>query len=684
MATNNLKFFHVAGLPSTGAVTGGIYFDKTAGELAVWNGTAWERYSGNVKNVSYDPVVDSKGNAVGGKLTITYFDGSNVELDFSDVASKQDVINRIATALQDAKDYSNARKINGLTGHDITLTGANVKLDGYKKADTSAAIETTDTVNVALGKLEKAIEATGGDALTHVTAGNGIDVTNKADHNQTISVKIDTASEKFGGNAVLTAGADGLKISGIADKISAEINKLDYSDAAVANQYVSSVSETNGKIAVTHTDLPVIGVADGDKILSLSSSKIGAGLSIKYNSDAKKIYLYGSAEDEAHKIGEVDCTDFIKDGMLESATYSDTAKELTLTFNTDAGKTPIKVNLSDLVDTYKAGDGLTLDDTITEQHPHPTFKINLDGSSYLTIAGGKLHFDDTTIHSKITSDIDTKVNALNAVKSNTADGSGSKPSSQIKVQVSEAAGVLTGVTVTAPVFAEPGDLNDLESKLIGSSEKDSKESNTIWGAKKYADDKAAAGLQAAKDYTDAEIVKLDATVEQNKTLTNTESTGIKAKVTEVDGKLTGVEVSIAPNTYAKPADITTAINDLDAIVSNAAEAGTASTQIKVTVTETNGIITAVGVNAPAFDLSGAATTAQTNAKTYTDSAIQALDATVSQAADAAGNATGLALQVVQTDGKLTSVSGSMNWCRRGNMDSGTMVAHGTHGQGCEL
>ena len=645
--TNNLKFFHVTSWPgAASAVTGGIYFNKTTGEIAVWNGTDWEKYSGTVKSVvwSGSPANDS------GSLVITNFDGNSTTIDFSDVASSKDVIDKIADALKDAKAYSDAKKINGLTGHDITLTGANVKLDGYTKASTSAAIEATDTVNVALGKLEKAIEATGGDALTHVTAGNGIDVTNKADHNQTISVKIDTASESF-----LTAGADGLKISGVQNAIDTAINNLDSPDAAVANQYVSSVSETNGKITVTHTDLPVIGVADGDKILSLNGAKIGAGLNFEYDSSAKKIYLYGSVKDEAHKIGEVDCTDFIKDGMLDNATYDHATHKLTLTFNTASRKENIDVDLSKLVDTYLAADGIKLDETGN----HPTFKLDLDTSSYLTVAGGKLHFDDTTLHSRITSDINTKVNALNATKSNTATGSGSDPSSQIKVEVSEAAGVLTGVTVTAPVFATPSDIATAKTELTGSERDDDSESSTIWGAKKYAEAKAAAALSDANTHTDGAIQELDATVEQNKDLTNTESAGIKAKVTEVDGKLTGVEVSIAPNTYAKPADITAAINALDATVSSAAEAGTASTQIKVTVTETDGKITTVGVNAPAFDLSGAATTAETNANTYTDSAIQGLDADVKQEASATQ---GLALQVVEADGVITSVTGSMNWC----------------------
>jgi hypothetical protein len=52
------------------------------------------------------------------------------------------------------------------------------------------------------------------------------------------------------------------------------------------------------------------------------------------------------------EVASVNAAKFVKDGMLESAVYSTDTKKLTLTWNTDAGKTATEIDLNDLVNTY--------------------------------------------------------------------------------------------------------------------------------------------------------------------------------------------------------------------------------------------------------------------------------------------------------------------------------------------
>lgn len=71
-----------------------------------------------------------------------------------------------------------------------------------------------------------------------------------------INHKIDGKNnfEIFEGKSVTEADKD--------NKIQEIINKLDVSDTAVNGKYVSSVSETDGKISVSRVNLPVLGVSD--------------------------------------------------------------------------------------------------------------------------------------------------------------------------------------------------------------------------------------------------------------------------------------------------------------------------------------------------------------------------------------------------------------------------------------
>ena len=74
-------------------------------------------------------------------------------------------------------------------------------------------------------------------------------------NNGEVSIKLDTTGDDTGDGKFLTVGANGLKLDGVTDAIGTAISGLDVSDTAVAGQYVSQVSETDGKIAVVRANV---------------------------------------------------------------------------------------------------------------------------------------------------------------------------------------------------------------------------------------------------------------------------------------------------------------------------------------------------------------------------------------------------------------------------------------------
>ena len=115
---------------------------------------------------------------------------------------------------------------------------------------------------------------------------------------------------------------------------------------------------------VTIPAATVTGVAANDKVLSLTDKLVSATIGLDYGNATtealngkKAIKLVGK---EGVVISEIDASAFIKDGMIESVEFDTQTKNVTITFNTAAGRQPINVDLSTLVDTYKAGTGLSL------------------------------------------------------------------------------------------------------------------------------------------------------------------------------------------------------------------------------------------------------------------------------------------------------------------------------------
>ena len=137
---------------------------------------------------------------------------------------------------------------------------------------------------------------------------------------------------------------------------------------------VKFTQDTDGLSAnVTIPAATVTGVKEGDKVLALDGTELTSTISLSVDTaageDGKKyIRLKGI---NGADLGKIDTADFVKDGMLQNAVYSTDTHKITLTFNTDAGDKVIELDLKDLVNVYKAGNGLAL-------APDGTFSINTD------------------------------------------------------------------------------------------------------------------------------------------------------------------------------------------------------------------------------------------------------------------------------------------------------------------
>ena len=100
-----------------------------------------------------------------------------------------------------------------------------------------------------------------------------------------------------------------------------------------------------------------LSINSNDKVLTQSNDGLFANINLTWDK-TEGLKLIGK---DSTAIATIPATDFIKDGMLDNATYDEETHKITLTFNTAAeGKQPIELNLSDLVDTYEAGNGLGL------------------------------------------------------------------------------------------------------------------------------------------------------------------------------------------------------------------------------------------------------------------------------------------------------------------------------------
>lgn len=209
-----------------------------------------------------------------------------------------------------------------------------------------------------------------------------------------LTVINDTDASKNGVYFVKEAAGENGKTVGVLVKLAQGADTSNLQTQVTANK--QAIDKLNGEEGTTgsvkntaksYADaalnaVPINGIAEDEKVLTLANKKLKSDITMSYDSADKKIYLYGQDKTKAKALSSIDCTSFVKDGMLEgSALYKATKATGTVTinghpyelsgltanhtyiilvWNTDSSKDAMSIDVTTLIDVYTAGEGLTL------------------------------------------------------------------------------------------------------------------------------------------------------------------------------------------------------------------------------------------------------------------------------------------------------------------------------------
>lgn len=325
--------------------------------------------------------------------------------------------------LEDQKTIKITFNSGGTT--NLVLKEATTELPGLMSATDKAALDTLNGDEETEGSVKK-------------------QVANLKEELEGELAKATVASEDK--TVTVTPGEDGTDLSVNIDGetiVKGEDGKLSVASKALTVEGEDAVEVEDGETGKTVK----LNIASGDKVLSQSESGLASTLKLDYVKEEKKVYLKG-LEDVV--ISEIDATDFVADGFLDSVAYSTESGEeniLVFTWNTTAGKTATKIDLSRYIDTYLAGNGLALDSATK------TFSVKVkEGDKYLEVTA------DGVASKGIDEAITAAVDELDA----NVDSTGG---TKVKVNVVEEDGKVKTVTVTETDIASAAELAQLVEYL---------------------------------------------------------------------------------------------------------------------------------------------------------------------------------------------------------------------------
>lgn len=336
---------------------GAIFYIEVGYENSEWKAT------GAVTNNVYNQIANYEDVE---NLDNIYFLGDITTL------SESEEVNNIDTKFSNYADFVaaiNARKVFiaktslGQFYVNITQNGVNYlcnaivnKLDEYsyilKFTVHSSSSHWTGISNLTQYRVATSNDLRGKVSAVRPTANKGIEIEGSAT-TPTVGIKLDPTQ----GNVTLSLGANGLK-----------------------------AEDTTALRDVT-----------GQNFIKKNGTNVEGHLNLTYNTETKKINLEGF---DSSIIASIDATAFIKDGMINTVELvtdpesHDPGTYLVITFNTDAGKDAIYLDVSSLIDVYEGHNGIK----VTGKHIH--LIIDPTSEAYLSLSDNGIKLEG--INSKIT------------------------------------------------------------------------------------------------------------------------------------------------------------------------------------------------------------------------------------------------------------------------------------------
>lgn len=193
-----------------------------------------------------DPSAQAQWDALGGTVDLTpYATTSYVN---SELANKVDVTTQING--------------NALSGN-VTLDGSDIALTGYSKAAAEAAVSASDSINVAIGKLEKGIEAAKASGVTTFGGKTGVITIRGGQAATSPAVNLTMSNNELQATVVgVATAAQGTAASTALQSVS----------ATGANKYVTASAAAKSGTTQAITITAVTGsVSAGDDKLAIAS-----------------------------------------------------------------------------------------------------------------------------------------------------------------------------------------------------------------------------------------------------------------------------------------------------------------------------------------------------------------------------------------------------------------------------